>query len=56
MKNSYMNNTKNLFENLFIFEIANNHQGDVTHGINIIKAMGEIAKKIQFKCSSKTTI
>jgi N-acetylneuraminate synthase len=53
MKNSYMNNTKNLFENLFIFEIANNHQGDVTHGINIIKAMGEIAKKYNLNAAVK---
>jgi N-acetylneuraminate synthase len=53
MKNNYMNNTKNLFENLFIFEIANNHQGDVTHGINIIKAMGEIAKKYNLNAAVK---
>jgi len=31
------------FEDLFIFDIANNHQGDVEHGLNIIKAMGEVA-------------
>ena len=43
-----MDNTKNLFKNLFIFEIANNHQGDVTNGINIIKEMGTIAKKYNF--------
>ncbi len=33
------------FNDLFIFEMANNHQGDVQHGINIINAMGDIAKK-----------
>lgn len=28
---------KNHFNRLFIFEIANNHCGDVEHGLNIIK-------------------
>ena len=32
-----------LFNDLFIFEMANNHQGDVSHGISIIKEMGKIA-------------
>ncbi|MBN1202577.1 MAG: N-acetylneuraminate synthase family protein [Anaerolineae bacterium] len=34
-----------LFNNLFIFEMANNHQGDVKHGLRIIQAMGKIARK-----------
>jgi N-acetylneuraminate synthase len=33
------------FNELFIFEMANNHQGDVKHGISIINAMGEVARK-----------
>lgn len=33
------------FNDLFIFEMANNHQGDVAHGIKIIEAMGEVARK-----------
>jgi N-acetylneuraminate synthase len=33
------------FEGLFIFDMANNHQGDVEHGLNIIRAMGEVTKK-----------
>jgi len=33
-----------LFHDLFIFEMANNHQGSVKHGLNIIKAMGKIAR------------
>ena len=36
---------KNLFENLFIFEMANNHQGSVEHGLHIIKEMGKITRK-----------
>ncbi len=34
-----------IFNNLFIFEMANNHQGDVHHGIRIIKEMGKIARE-----------
>lgn len=35
----------NIFANLFIFEMANNHQGSVDHGKKIIDAMGAIAKE-----------
>lgn len=34
-----------LFKDLFIFEMANNHQGSVEHGIKIIQNMGKIARK-----------
>ena len=34
-----------LFKDLIVFEMANNHQGSVEHGLNIIKAMGKITKK-----------
>lgn len=33
------------FNDLFIFEMANNHQGDVDHGLAIINAMGKIARE-----------
>ena len=33
------------FKDLFIFDLANNHQGDVQHGIRIIKEVGEVANK-----------
>lgn len=33
------------FNDLFIFEMANNHQGLVEHGIRIIDAVAEIAKR-----------
>lgn len=33
------------FNDLFIFEMANNHQGDIDHGLAIIKAMGKIARE-----------
>ncbi|NOT09708.1 MAG: HAD hydrolase-like protein [Gemmatimonadales bacterium] len=45
------------FSDLFVFEMANNHQGSVEHGLRIIRAMGTIAKargvraavKLQFR-------
>ena len=41
------------FENLFVFEMANNHQGDVKHGLKIIKEMGKIAKEYNLKAAIK---
>jgi sialic acid synthase SpsE/quercetin dioxygenase-like cupin family protein len=41
------------FNGLFIFEMANNHQGDVVHGIKIIKEMGRIARKYGIKAAVK---
>lgn len=34
-----------LFKELFIFEMANNHQGSVEHGLKIIDELGKITKK-----------
>ncbi|MDQ7799476.1 MAG: N-acetylneuraminate synthase family protein [Candidatus Edwardsbacteria bacterium] len=36
---------KDIFKNLYIFEMANNHQGSVEHGLKIIAEMGAIARK-----------
>lgn len=33
------------FNNLFVLEMANNHQGSVEHGVAIIKAMGALVRK-----------
>lgn len=33
------------FNNLFVFDMANNHQGDLEHGLNIIKAVGQVARE-----------
>ena len=41
------------FQDLFIFEMANNHQGSVEHGENIIKEMGKLARKHNVKCAVK---
>ena len=41
------------FRDLFIFEMANNHQGRVDHGKRIIQEMAQIAKAkgIRAACS-----
>lgn len=41
------------FENLFIFEMANNHQGSVRHGLDIIHALGEVSRKHQINAAVK---
>jgi len=33
------------FNDLFIYDMANNHQGDIAHGLNIIRAMGKVSKE-----------
>lgn len=40
-------------ESLFVLEMANNHMGDVQHGIRIIRSMGEVARKFHFSCAFK---
>jgi len=41
------------FNKLFIFEMANNHSGDVEHGIEVIKKVSEAAKKHKFNFAFK---
>lgn len=33
------------FKNLFVLDLANNHQGSVEHGLNVIRSMGEVVQK-----------
>ena len=40
-------------ENLFTLEMANNHMGDVQHGIRMVKVFGELCKKYPFPFSFK---
>ena len=40
------------FNNLFTFEMANNHQGSVSHGKKIIEEMGKIAKEFGTETSA----
>ncbi|MCO5185707.1 MAG: N-acetylneuraminate synthase family protein [Anaerolineae bacterium] len=42
-----------LFLDLFIFEMANNHQGSVEHGLKIIRAMGKIVRKHNINAAVK---
>lgn len=42
-----------LFQDLHIFEMANNHQGSVEHGLRIIKEMGKLAKKHNINAAVK---
>lgn len=41
------------FSDLFIFDLANNHQGSVEHGKRIIAEIGAIARKHQLKAALK---
>lgn len=42
-----------LFQNLFIFEVANNHQGSVEHGKKIIQAVAKAAQKYNVNAAIK---
>ena len=42
-----------MFKDLIIFEMANSHQGDLQHGLNIIKEMGKIARKYNINAAVK---
>jgi sialic acid synthase SpsE/quercetin dioxygenase-like cupin family protein len=44
---------KELFHNLFIFEVANNHMGDPDHGIKIINQMALVARNYPFRYAIK---
>lgn len=41
------------FSGLFIFEMANNHQGSVEHGVRIIREMAQIARQYGIKAGVK---
>jgi N-acetylneuraminate synthase len=42
-----------LFRNLYIFEMANNHQGDLSHGLRIIREMGKVARLFSIRACVK---
>lgn len=42
-----------IFNDLIIFELANNHQGSVEHGKSIIKALGNIIRKYDLNAAVK---
>ena len=41
------------YNNLFIFEMANNHMGDVDHGLKIIHRFARVRDKFSFPCGFK---
>jgi N-acetylneuraminate synthase len=41
------------FRQLFILDLANNHQGDVNHGLRIIKSVGHVVKQIGGRAALK---
>lgn len=48
-----MENKKDILEDLYIFEMANSHQGSVEHGLDIIHEMGKIARNHNIKAAVK---
>jgi len=42
-----------LFNNLFVFEMANNHMGDIDHGLRIINEMALAARNFPFRYAIK---
>jgi N-acetylneuraminate synthase len=38
---------------LIILDLANNHQGDIDHGLDIIRALGKVAKKLNIRAALK---
>jgi len=42
-----------IFDNLFVFEMANNHQGSVEHGLSIIREMARIKRKYDIHAAVK---
>ena len=48
-----MKDKNNLFQNLFVFDMANNHMGDVEHGMRIIRELHSATAEFDFPCAVK---
>ncbi|MBT8342128.1 MAG: N-acetylneuraminate synthase family protein [Desulfatitalea sp.] len=48
-----MQDNTHLFNNLFVFDMANNHMGDVDHGLRIIQELGRVVRQFDFTCALK---
>lgn len=48
-----MKDKENFFQNLFVFDIANNHMGDAEHGIKIINELRKATAVFDFPCAVK---
>ena len=44
---------KNIFENLFVLELANNHWGDIERGLKLIRDHGAVVNKYNIKAAIK---
>ena len=45
--------TKTIPEPLFIFELANNHMGDIDHGLRVVAEFGALAREFDFNFAFK---
>lgn len=45
--------SKGIPDDLFVLEMANNHMGDIEHGVDVIRAFGDICRKYPFKFAFK---
>ena len=41
------------FKDLFVLDMANNHQGDVEHGLNIVRSFSKIVKENKARAAMK---
>ncbi|MCB2216860.1 N-acetylneuraminate synthase family protein [Desulfofustis glycolicus] len=41
------------FENLFVLDLANNHQGEIEHGLAVIEKHGEVVRKCEVRAGLK---
>ena len=48
-----MKDKEKLFQNLFVFDMANNHMGDVEHGLKIIRELHSATAEFDFACAMK---
>lgn len=48
-----MKSGRDLFNNLFVFDMANNHMGDEQHGKRIIGDLHQVTKEFDFPCALK---
>ncbi len=44
---------KGIPKNLFVLEMANNHMGDIEHGIRVIRSFGAVCRRYPFKFAFK---
>ncbi|TVS18380.1 MAG: N-acetylneuraminic acid synthase, partial [Gammaproteobacteria bacterium] len=44
---------RDIFEDLHIFEMANNHQGSVAHGLRIVEQAARLARKHRIRAAVK---